>query len=123
MKFNGDKIKMTPTQGAILRILEEAGEEDFCSLLNTLVVLDATQQDEVLVAQFLDDVTILMQLGLIVVTKYRYTDSRLETGDFVDVGDLYQRVGTSLQVDDQEGGWKWAGETRLNVELASMPIS
>jgi len=110
-------MKLAPLQGGILRTLEEAGEEDLCSLLNTLVVLDSTQQDEVLVAQFLDDVTILMRLGLIVVTKYRYTDSKLETGDFVDVGDLYQRVGTSLQVDDQEGGWKWAGETRLNVEL------
>lgn len=95
--------------------LEEAGEEDICSLLNEVMSAQpyyGTGED---LHEYLDALAVGESLGQLRLREYRIEDGRTVHGDVITT-DL-ARGRTAFSFDTLEAAWRWRSSGRIVVEV------
>lgn len=95
--------------------LEEAGEEDICSLLNQVMGAQPYFGSGADLVQYLEALRTLETQGELLVREYRYEEGRRVFGNLL-VGSA-TRPATLFGFDSTEGIWKWNGSIRQLVEV------
>jgi len=95
--------------------LEEAGEEDICSLLNQLMGVQPYFGSGTDLTEYLDAVTALESRGDLRVRAYRIEAGRRVYGNVL-VGPE-TRPARAFSFDSAAGIWKWREPTRQMVEV------
>jgi hypothetical protein len=98
----------------IMTQLEEAGEEDICSLLNSVMGAQSYYGSGVDLAEYLEALTVLETQGELLVREYAFDDGRRVPG-VVLVGNE-TRPASNFAFDPAEGLWRWTGAVRQNVD-------
>ena len=99
----------------IMLQLEEAGEEDICSLLNQVMGAQPYFGSGADLAQYLEALSTLEAQGELLVREYRLEGGRTVLGKLL-VGSA-SRPATAFTFDFVEKGWIWKALTRQMVEL------
>lgn len=99
--------------------LEEAGEEDICSLLNQLMGVQPYFGSGTDLAQYLEAITALESRGDLRVRAYRIENGRT-VYEGVLVGSATRPAG-AFRFDPVARIWKWKAPTRLMVEVPDAP--
>jgi hypothetical protein len=97
--------------------LEEAGEEDLCSLLNQLMSVQPYFGSGVDLAEYLEALATLERAGELRVREYRLEEGRTVYGDVL--SGVVTRPSTAFAFDPAERIWRWQAPTRQMVELPS----
>jgi hypothetical protein len=95
--------------------LQEAGEEDLCSLLNQVMSGGPYFGSGGDLTEYLWAISFLETKGRIRVREYRIEEGNTVYGGLL-VGDR-SRLPTSFMFDRAENIWKWRGASRQVVEL------
>lgn len=107
--------KSKRTHWEIMSQLEEAGEEDLCSLMNHVMGLQKHFGSGADLADYLNAIASLEEQGELQVRKYRLNEGKSIPGEIV-VQDIADR-SAGFRFDPLERLWRWNNEVRLSVEL------
>lgn len=95
--------------------LDEAGEEDICSLLNQVMGAQPNFGSGDDLAEYLDALTVLEDQGELVIIEYR-----IEKGHYINLGIVAGKASrpvSAFAFDLNENIWKWGNQVRQMVEL------
>ncbi len=95
--------------------LEEAGEEDMCSLLNELMGHQPYFGTGTDLTEYFEAITALEKQGELTVREYYIQDGRTVYGDVLSGGT--SRCVEALFFDSASRRWKWKSATRQMVEV------
>jgi len=95
--------------------LEEAGEEDICSLLNQVMGAQPYFGSGADLSEYLEALTVLEAQGELLVREYRIEGGRTAYLDVL--SGPASRPETAFLFDARERLWKWQRPTRQMVEL------
>ena len=109
-----EKRKSKRVLWEIMSQLEEAGEEDVCSLLNQVMGAQPYFGSGRDLAEYLEAVTALENQGELRVREYRIEGGR---NVYADVVTGVDRPTAAFQYDSADQLWKWKGVARQMVEL------
>lgn len=98
---------------AVLHELEEAGEDDLCALLNTVMPPKPHYGSGDDLAEFLQAIALLENQRKVRVREY-WDDGRRRFGDAVGKD---RRPPSSFRFDAAERYWEWLGAKRQLVEV------
>lgn len=95
--------------------LEEAGEEDICSLLNEIMGEQRYYGTGTDLSEYLDALSVLEAQGELRVREYSIENGRTRYGDVLVGKDA--RPLDAFQYDSDSGAWRWKSATRQLVEV------
>jgi hypothetical protein len=107
--------KSKPIHWHLKRELEEAGEEDLCSLLNTLMGRQSFFGSGDDLAEVLEALAALEARGELRVREYRIEGGSTVFGEVLEGSDT--RLPAAFEFDSAAGIWRWKDTTRQMVEL------
>mgnify|MGYP006899600174 CR=1 FL=1 len=101
----------------IMRVLEEAGEEDVCALLNTVMGENYSYGTGGDLQEFWSALIALESKGELRTREYQLVDGRTQFGSEVKVRSVGLAKNMHFEAGEMEGSWRWRGELRLMVEV------
>ena len=107
-------IELKSLMSAILRELNEAGEENLCALANTVLAGRTDLGSDAALQHYLTAVHHLCAAEMVRLRQYRSDEPRPLTGNFVK--DPFAAIPW-FDFDPDSQSWRWSRESRLNVEL------
>jgi hypothetical protein len=107
--------KPTRVHWEILSQLDEAGEEDICSLLNEVMRTRPSFGSGTDLAEYLEAISDLESAQKLRVREYRIEPGNTAFGDVL-VGPATRPAG-AFGFDQSERIWRWRGAARLMVEV------
>lgn len=96
--------------------LEEGGEENICSLLNTLIHGQFKSDSELDLSDYLDAVAELEHQGKAQLVEDQTEVRRVIHGEIV--FEYYSELRTMLEFDAVEGSWAWKRCASISVRVA-----
>ncbi len=99
----------------IMLRLEEAGEEDICSLLNEVMGAQPYCGSGVDLAEFIDAIVALETQSELQLREYEIKEGRTVFGDLVQAQVL--RSSSAFSFDSQARIWNWGEPRRILVEV------